>query len=75
MAMCFLVQQLRLEKKVDICSVVRKLRSQRMGMLEKYVSGVFFKFIYLWGRLLFILFIFLFFFDSRLSTNSCTERS
>lgn len=43
MAMCFLVQQLRLEKKVDICSVVRKLRSQRMGMLEKYVSGVFFK--------------------------------
>lgn len=75
MAMCFLVQQLRLEKKVDICSVVRKLRSQRMGMLEKYVSGVFFKLTYLWRRLLFILFIFLFFFDSRLSTNSCTERS
>lgn len=38
MAMCFLVQQLRTEKKVDICSVVRKLRSQRMGMIEKYVS-------------------------------------
>lgn len=40
MAMCFLVQQLRTEKKVDICSVVRKLRSQRMGMMETYVSGV-----------------------------------
>lgn len=36
--MCFLVQQLRTEKKVDICSMVRKLRSQRVGMIEKYVS-------------------------------------
>lgn len=39
-AMCYLVQQLRTEKKVDICSVVRKLRSQRMGMFEKYVSSI-----------------------------------
>lgn len=33
-----LVQQLRLEKKVDVCTFVRKLRSQRSQFLSTYVS-------------------------------------
>lgn len=36
--LCILVQQLRLEKKVDCCTVVRKLRSQRSQFLNSYVS-------------------------------------
>lgn len=36
--LCILVQQLRLEKKVDVCTVVRKLRSQRSQFLSTYVS-------------------------------------
>lgn len=41
-AMSILVQQLRLEKKVDICTVVRKLRSQRPQMIDSYVSLLFY---------------------------------
>lgn len=37
-AMCILVQHLRTEKKVDMCTVARKLRSQRSTMLDTYVS-------------------------------------
>lgn len=33
-----LVQQLRVEKRVDIFTVVRKLRSQRQAMISSYVS-------------------------------------
>lgn len=36
--LCILVQQLRLEKKVDVCTVVRKLRTQRSQFLSTYVS-------------------------------------
>lgn len=39
--LCILVQQLRLEKKVDVCTVVRKLRSQRSQFLSTYVSDDF----------------------------------
>ncbi|XP_055376748.1 tyrosine-protein phosphatase 69D [Condylostylus longicornis] len=35
-AMCILVQQLRTEKKVDICTTTRKLRSQRSMLLDTY---------------------------------------
>lgn len=35
--MCILVQQLRVEKKIDICSTVRKLRSQRNLLIDSYV--------------------------------------
>lgn len=38
MTLCILVQQLRLEKKVDICTIVRKLRTQRPQFLNTYVS-------------------------------------
>lgn len=38
--LCILVQQLRLEKKVDCCTVVRKLRSQRSQFLNSYVSQI-----------------------------------
>ncbi|KAH8296358.1 hypothetical protein KR054_005199 [Drosophila jambulina] len=37
-AMCILVQHLRLEKCVDICATTRKLRSQRTGLINSYVS-------------------------------------
>jgi protein-tyrosine phosphatase len=37
-AMCILVMQLKTEKRIDICSVVRKLRAQRNLMIETYVS-------------------------------------
>lgn len=37
-AMCILVQHLRTEKKVDICTTTRKLRSQRNMLLDTYVS-------------------------------------
>lgn len=37
-AMCILVQHLRTEKKVDICTTTRKLRSQRNMVLDSYVS-------------------------------------
>lgn len=40
-AMCILIQQLRLEKKVDICTTTRKLRSQRNLMIDSYVSDPF----------------------------------
>ncbi|XP_055318349.1 tyrosine-protein phosphatase 69D isoform X2 [Sitodiplosis mosellana] len=36
--LCILVQQLRLEKKVDVCTVVRKLRSQRSQFLSTYAQ-------------------------------------
>lgn len=36
--LCILVQQLRLEKKIDVCTVVRKLRSQRPQFLNTFVS-------------------------------------
>ncbi|XP_030571303.1 tyrosine-protein phosphatase 69D [Drosophila novamexicana] len=37
-AMCILVQHLRLEKSVDICSTTRKLRSQRPGLLNSFAQ-------------------------------------
>uniref|UniRef100_A0A336KPC3 protein-tyrosine-phosphatase n=1 Tax=Culicoides sonorensis TaxID=179676 RepID=A0A336KPC3_CULSO len=37
-AMCILIQQLRLEKKVDICTTTRKLRSQRNLMIDSYAQ-------------------------------------
>uniref|UniRef100_A0A1B0DE13 protein-tyrosine-phosphatase n=1 Tax=Phlebotomus papatasi TaxID=29031 RepID=A0A1B0DE13_PHLPP len=37
-AMCFLVEQLRAEKRVDICTTVRKLRSQRNAMIDTYAQ-------------------------------------
>lgn len=37
-AMSILVQQLRLEKKVDICTLVRKLRAQRLGIIDSYAQ-------------------------------------
>lgn len=33
-----LVQQLRTEKRVDVFTVTRKLRSQRNGLISSYVS-------------------------------------
>ncbi|XP_058447776.1 tyrosine-protein phosphatase 69D [Malaya genurostris] len=37
-AMCILVMQLKTEKRIDICSVVRKLRAQRSLMIETYAQ-------------------------------------
>ncbi|XP_055854792.1 tyrosine-protein phosphatase 69D [Episyrphus balteatus] len=37
-AMCILVQQLRTEKKIDICTTARKLRSQRAMLLDTYAQ-------------------------------------
>ncbi|KAH8334868.1 hypothetical protein KR074_010059 [Drosophila pseudoananassae] len=37
-AMCILVQHLRLEKCVDICATTRKLRSQRTGLINSYAQ-------------------------------------
>ncbi|XP_017137165.1 tyrosine-protein phosphatase 69D [Drosophila miranda] len=37
-AMCILVQHLRLEKSVDICATTRKLRSQRPGLINSYAQ-------------------------------------
>jgi protein-tyrosine phosphatase len=37
-ALSILVQQLRTEKRVDIFTATRKLRSQRHGMLQTFVS-------------------------------------
>ncbi|XP_062132000.1 tyrosine-protein phosphatase 69D isoform X1 [Drosophila sulfurigaster albostrigata] len=37
-AMCILVQHLRFEKSVDICSTTRKLRSQRPGLLNSFAQ-------------------------------------
>lgn len=41
-ALSILVQQLTLEKRVDVFSVVRKLRTQRLGMIQTFVSTAFF---------------------------------
>ena len=38
-ALSILVQQLRTEKRVDIFTATRKLRSQRHGMLQTFVSN------------------------------------
>jgi protein-tyrosine phosphatase len=38
-ALSILVQQLRTEKRVDIFIATRKLRSQRHGMLQTFVSN------------------------------------
>ncbi|KAJ1525691.1 hypothetical protein ONE63_008902 [Megalurothrips usitatus] len=35
-ALSILIQQLRTEKKIDVCTVSRKLRSQRPGMLQTF---------------------------------------
>ncbi|XP_053679803.1 tyrosine-protein phosphatase 69D [Anopheles nili] len=37
-AMCILVMQLKMEKRVDICTVVRKLRAQRSLMIQTYAQ-------------------------------------
>ncbi|KAH8288061.1 hypothetical protein KR018_011091, partial [Drosophila ironensis] len=37
-AMCILVEHLRLEKCVDICATTRKLRSQRTGLINSYAQ-------------------------------------
>ncbi|XP_030375463.1 tyrosine-protein phosphatase 69D [Scaptodrosophila lebanonensis] len=37
-AMCILVQHLRLEKNIDICSTTRKIRSQRPGLINSYAQ-------------------------------------
>jgi Protein-tyrosine phosphatase len=37
-ALAVLIQQIRTEKKADVFSVVRKLRCQRQGMLDSFVS-------------------------------------
>lgn len=37
-AMCILVMQLKTEKRIDICSIVRKLRAQRSLMIETYAQ-------------------------------------
>uniref|UniRef100_W4VRM2 protein-tyrosine-phosphatase n=1 Tax=Corethrella appendiculata TaxID=1370023 RepID=W4VRM2_9DIPT len=37
-AMCILVQQLRCEKRVDVCSLTRKLRAQRNLMIDTYAQ-------------------------------------
>jgi len=41
-AMCILVQQLRIEKKIDICTTTRKLRSQRSALIDTYVRRILF---------------------------------
>ncbi|KAM7358825.1 protein tyrosine phosphatase 69D isoform 2-T3 [Cochliomyia hominivorax] len=37
-AMCILVQQLRAEKCVDICTITRKIRSQRSRLIDTYAQ-------------------------------------
>ncbi|XP_021708822.1 tyrosine-protein phosphatase 69D [Aedes aegypti] len=37
-AMCILVMQLKTEKRIDVCSIVRKLRAQRSLMIETYAQ-------------------------------------
>lgn len=37
-ALSILVQQLRTEKKIDVCTVARKLRAQRPGMLQTFAQ-------------------------------------
>lgn len=37
-ALSILIQQLRTEKKIDVSTVSRKLRNQRQGMLQTFVS-------------------------------------
>ncbi|XP_055637992.1 tyrosine-protein phosphatase 69D isoform X2 [Toxorhynchites rutilus septentrionalis] len=37
-AMCILVMQLKTEKRIDICSIVRKLRAQRSLMIDTYAQ-------------------------------------
>lgn len=37
-ALSILVQQLRTERRLDICTTTRKLRSQRQGMISSFVS-------------------------------------
>ncbi|KAJ6635524.1 Tyrosine-protein phosphatase 69D [Pseudolycoriella hygida] len=37
-AMCILVQHLRTEKKIDVCTTTRKLRSQRHMLLDTYAQ-------------------------------------
>lgn len=46
-ALSILVQQLRTEKRIDIFTVVKKLRSQRHGMISTFVSFLynFYKFV------------------------------
>lgn len=39
-ALSILIQQLRTERKLDVCTVARKLRSQRLGMLQTFVSSL-----------------------------------
>ena len=39
-ALSCLVQQLKTESRADVFTVVRKLRSQRQGMIQNVVSGV-----------------------------------
>ncbi len=40
-ALCILAQQLKVERRVDVVTTARKLRSQRQGMLSAFVSIVF----------------------------------
>lgn len=51
--MCILIQQLKLEKKIDVCTMVRKLRSQRNMLIDTYVSCS--KVFLLWPRINFVL--------------------
>lgn len=44
-ALSILVQQLRTERRLDICTTTRKLRSQRQGMISSFVSYLSFSFI------------------------------
>lgn len=37
-ALCILAQQLKIERRVDVVTTTRKLRSQRQGMLSSFVS-------------------------------------
>lgn len=41
-ALSILVQQLRTEKRVDIFTTTKKLRSQRHGMISTFVSYIYF---------------------------------
>ena len=45
-ALSILVQQLRTENRVDVFATTRKLRSQRTGMLQTFVSYLFIFFLY-----------------------------
>lgn len=44
-ALSILVQQLRTERRLDICTTTRKLRSQRQGMIHSFVSPLSFSYI------------------------------